>query len=85
MKLKIFLAVGIFALTAISFLPIFDTTAKNTNIAERFAADTKKKDTGATGKYDFDKAHTFIGFHVKHMGLDQCSRLFPRFYGNGQL
>ena len=81
MKLKIFLAVGILALTAISFLPIFDTTAKNTNIAERFAADTKKKDTGATGKYDFDKSHTFIGFHAKHMGFINVPGYFRDFTG----
>lgn len=81
MKLKIFLVIGIFALTAISFLPLFDTTAKNTNVAERFNADTKKKDTGSTGKYDFDKAHSFIGFQVKHMGLINVPGYFRDFTG----
>ncbi|MGI9055239.1 MAG: YceI family protein [Pyrinomonadaceae bacterium] len=81
MKLKIILAVGIFALTAISFLPVFDTTAKNKNIAERFASDTKKKDTGVTGTYNFDKAHTFIGFQAKHMGLINVPGYFRDFTG----
>ena len=80
MKLKIFLFIGIFALTAISFLPIFDTVAKNVSIAERFAADTKK-DTGASGTYNFDKAHSFIGFQVKHMGLINVPGYFRDFTG----
>ncbi|CAN5573367.1 hypothetical protein BH20ACI4_BH20ACI4_32340 [soil metagenome] len=81
MKLKIFLAVGIFALTAVTFLPVFDTTAKNKNIAERFALDVKKKETGATGTYNFDKAHTFIGFQAKHMGLINVPGYFRDFTG----
>ena len=71
----------IFALAAINFLPVFDATAKNQNVAERFAGDKNKKDTGATGVYSFDKAHTFIGFQIKHMGLINVPGYFRDFDG----
>ena len=79
---KVFLVFGlVFALAAVSFLPFFDATAKNADIAERFAGDKDKKDTGATGDYAFDKAHTFIGFQIKHMGLINVPGYFRDFDG----
>lgn len=41
------------------------------------AADTK----GETGVYEFDRAHTFIGFHVNHLGLIEVPGYFRDFSG----
>lgn len=56
------------------------TEAGNTTISERFNVDTKK-DAGATGAYSFDKAHSSIGFTVKHMGLVDVPGYFRDFTG----
>lgn len=58
----------------------FSTEAGNTTIYDRFNVDTKK-DMGATGAYNFDKAHSFIGFKVKHMGLIEVPGFFRDFTG----
>ncbi len=78
---KIFITANLlFALAAIGFLPIFDTTARETTVAERFSGDTKK-DEGAAGAYKFDMAHSSIGFRVKHMGLVDVPGYFRNFTG----
>ncbi len=79
MKLKFILLVGVFALAAF-VLPIFDTTARETSIAERFAGDTKK-DEGASGAYKCDPMHSTIGFRVKHLGLVEVPGYFRDFTG----
>src|SRR5262245_13915008 len=54
--------------------------ATNNTFFERFSeADTKKE--GTTGAYNFDKAHTFIGFKVKHYGLSDVHGFFRDFKG----
>lgn len=58
----------------------FSTIASNTTIAERFS-NNDSKDEGASGVYNFDKAHTFIGFRVKHMGLIEVPGYFRDFTG----
>lgn len=58
----------------------FNTSAENTTIAERFNV-PNKKDVGASGAYNFDKAHTSIGFRVKHMGLVDVPGFFRDFTG----
>ncbi len=55
------------------------TQAENNTFAERFAAD--KKQNGESGIYSFDKAHSFIGFKVKHMGLIEVPGFFRDFTG----
>ena len=55
------------------------TRAENQSFADRFSADTKY--TGETGTYNFDKAHSFIGFKVKHMGLIEVPGFFRDFTG----
>ena len=55
------------------------TRAENQMFAERFSADTKYK--GESGAYSFDKAHSFIGFKVKHMGLIEVPGFFRDFTG----
>ncbi len=47
------------------------------SFADRFSA----KDKGESGTYDFDKAHSFIGFKVKHMGLIEVPGFFRDFTG----
>ena len=58
----------------------FSTNARNVSIAERFAAEDAL-DEGASGAYSFDKAHSFIGFRVKHMGLIEVPGYFRDFTG----
>ena len=65
---KNFIVLGlVFAFVGAIFFVAFDTSAENTTIAERFNV-PNKKDEGASGVYNFDKAHTFIGFRVRHIG-----------------
>ncbi len=61
----------------------FATSAGNTTIVERFAdADDKAlQDADATGTYNFDKAHSTIGFRVKHFGLVEVPGYFRDFTG----
>ena len=53
--------------------------AENKSFAERFVNDSKQ--TGESGVYSFDKAHSFIGFKVKHMGLIEVPGYFRDFTG----
>ena len=54
------------------------TEAVNQTFAERFAAGPS---VGDSGSYSFDKAHSFIGFKVKHMGLIEVPGFFRDFVG----
>ena len=56
------------------------TQAESRDFAERFNLDDKKV-MGETGTYSFDKAHSFIGFKVKHMGLIEVPGFFRDFTG----
>lgn len=47
--------------------------------AERFAASDHK--TGASGEYTFDRAHSAIGFKVRHNGLIEIPGFFRDFSG----
>jgi polyisoprenoid-binding protein YceI len=53
--------------------------AENKSFADRFVNDSKQ--TGESGVYSFDKAHSFIGFKVKHMGLIDVPGYFRDFTG----
>src|SRR5829696_3080018 len=55
------------------------TQAENKTFTERFAVDGKQN--GESGIYNFDKAHSFIGFKVKHMGLVEVPGFFRDFTG----
>src|SRR5215213_5850290 len=55
------------------------TQARNKTFADRFASD--RKQTGESGVYNFDKAHSFIGFKVRHMGLIEVPGFFRDFTG----
>jgi polyisoprenoid-binding protein YceI len=78
MKKLVFLLA--FALLSAFALSNFTTIARNPTIAEKFAA-LGSRDTGASGAYSFDKAHSFIGFRVKHMGLIEVPGYFRDFTG----
>ena len=69
------------ALFAIAVFAYVNSTAsaENQNFTERFAAD--EKFVGESGAYNFDKAHSFIGFKVKHMGLIEVPGFFRDFTG----
>lgn len=60
----------------------FGTSAENATIAEKFASvDTKLSVQEQTGTYNFDKAHSSIGFRVRHMGLVDVPGYFRDFTG----
>ena len=52
--------------------------AVNVPFEKRFAGDAPM---GNSGAYSFDKAHTFIGFKVRHMGLIEVPGFFRDFTG----
>ena len=56
------------------------TTSVEPSQAERFAA-AGAVQTGESGTYNFDKAHSFIGFKVKHNGLIEVPGFFRDFTG----
>src|SRR5437868_15460426 len=58
----------------------FSTNARSTTIEERFAVENLL-DEGASGAYGFDKAHSSIGFRVRHMGLVEVPGYFRDFTG----
>lgn len=78
---KTFIFLGLFfAVFGVIFSVGFRTSAENSTVAERFNV-PNKKDEGITGAYNFDKAHTSIGFRVKHLGLVDVPGYFRDFTG----
>ena len=83
-KRTTYLAIGILALSAM--VALFNMGASSNTVsaetfATEFAADTKLKPEDTTGTYNFDKAHSSIGFRVKHMGLVDVPGYFRDFTG----
>lgn len=70
-----------FALVGAFALANFTTGARDVSIEERFAAADKALDGATSGAYNFDKAHSSIGFRVKHMGLVEVPGYFRDFTG----
>ncbi len=54
--------------------------AVNSSLAERFIVGAAVQ-TGDSGTYNFDKAHSFIAFKAKHMGLVEVPGFFRDFTG----
>jgi polyisoprenoid-binding protein YceI len=71
-----FLLIGAFAISNFS-----GVEAVNRSFAEKFSFDEKKQDVDYSGTYNFDKAHSAIGFRVKHMGLVDVPGYFRDFTG----
>lgn len=60
----------------------FGTSAENVSLIEKFAVtDAKLSAQEQTGTYNFDKAHSSIGFRVRHMGLVDVPGYFRDFTG----
>ncbi len=78
MKRAIFFLV--FAVAAIYLYVGTGAEAVQLSIPERFAAQGAAQ-TGESGTYSFDKAHSFIGFKVKHYGLIEVPGYFRDFTG----
>ncbi len=76
MKRVLFLTT--FAVLALVAFSQTGAEAVNTRFSEGFVQDGKVGDSGA---YAFDKAHSFIGFKVKHMGLIEVPGFFRDFTG----
>ena len=76
-----FLFIGLIsAVFCAAALPFFTASAGVETFEERFAG-ALLKDTGGSGAYSFDKAHSFIGFKVRHMGLIEVPGFFRDFTG----
>lgn len=67
---------AVFAFLSLFILSNSGSEAGNISFAEKFAAVK-----GDSGTYNFDKAHSFIGFKVKHMGLIEVPGFFRDFTG----
>lgn len=74
-------ALVIFALAGAIALPLINASAETAAFTEKFADDKKLPETGETGTYSFNKAHSSIGFRVKHMGLVEVPGYFRDFTG----
>ncbi len=80
MKNKLILAVVGIAMT-MSLAIAFSSNANTMTFDENFFAGKDKVDAGTSGTYNFDKAHSAIGFRVKHMGLVDVPGYFRDFTG----
>ena len=69
------------AVAAVYVLVNTGAEAVSTTLAERYAL-AGAADTGASGTYNFDKAHSFIGFKIKHTGLIEVPGFFRDFTGS---
>ena len=72
------LFLGLFALVVA--LASWGDSTRTVTFAEGFSGDQKVK--GESGTYAFDKAHSFIGFKVRHMGLIEVPGFFRDFSGD---
>ena len=59
----------------------FSTHALKQTFTEKFAFGEQIQQADASGIYNFDKAHSFIGFRVKHLGLIEVPGYFRDFTG----
>ena len=60
---------------------ILTADAHRPTIFEKFSADKTAKTEGMSGVYNFDKAHSSIGFRIKHFGLVEVPGFFRDFTG----
>ena len=87
MKRIIIFATGIFAIALAFAMFNFSTTSNAStlvNFADEFnsrAIDVKPTADETDGAYSFDKAHTYIGFRVKHFGVSDIPGAFRDFTG----
>lgn len=76
---------GLFAIVGIVSLGLFSvSTARTMTVEERLnsiAVKTNLQAEDASGEYSFDKAHSTIGFRIRHMGLTEVLGAFRDFTG----
>ncbi|MDQ4123522.1 MAG: YceI family protein [Acidobacteriota bacterium] len=85
MKKTAFLSIGFLALVAFAAFAIFPVNqiaANQPSINWAEVQDAKLSPQEAAGAYNFDKAHSSIGFRVKHMGLAEIPGYFGDFTGS---
>ena len=68
-------------LTVAAFAAVRFTTYADAGITPTIPVDEKAMKSAESGAYNFDKAHSFIGFKVKHMGLIEVPGYFRDFTG----
>jgi polyisoprenoid-binding protein YceI len=72
----------IIALTAFAFFPTYQSAANQPSINWSLEnQETKLSPQETTGAYNFDRAHSNIGFRVKHMGLAEVPGYFTDYTG----
>ena len=84
MKLKLFSAMGVLAVALTVVFWGFSATAKSLSFEESFfarATETVSQSEDMSGMYGLDKAHSAVGFRVKHMGLVEVPGYFRDFKG----
>jgi polyisoprenoid-binding protein YceI len=83
MKTKIFAGMVVMALVGVAFWG-FEANARVMTFEENFFArsvEVASQTEDMSGKYGFDKAHSAVGFRVKHMGLVDVPGYFRDFAG----
>lgn len=63
---------------------VFVTDARSPSVAQRLeliSVNDKLTDKQMAGTYEFDKAHSYIGFKIRHMGLINVPGAFKDFTG----
>jgi len=76
---KFFVFVAVLTVAALAAVKV--TTYADAGITPTIPADEKAMKAAESGAYSFDKAHSFIGFKVKHMGLIEVPGFFRDFTG----
>jgi polyisoprenoid-binding protein YceI len=76
---KFYVSVAILAVAALAAVKV--TTYADAGITPTIPVDEKAMKAAESGAYSFDKAHSFIGFKVKHMGLIEVPGFFRDFTG----
>ena len=69
-------------LTVAAVAAVRFTTYADAGITPTIPVDEKAMKAAESGTYNFDKAHSFIGFKVKHMGLIEVPGFFRDFTGS---
>lgn len=80
MKSKFFLLIAVLSAFSVFTFVNSNSNAESLSLIEKFSKSNLKTDE-ASGTYNFDKAHSSIGFRVKHMGLVEVPGYFRDFTG----
>jgi polyisoprenoid-binding protein YceI len=81
MRTKLFLSLVFFTVFSAVVFFGFYSSAENLSFEQKFLARGDKKNMGVSGAYNFDRAHSSIGFRVKHIGLVDVPGYFRDFTG----